>query len=60
MFSTPAVANLIREFKTFQLPSVMQTGKRLGMRTMEESLKELRENGIITRETAREFIKGVE
>jgi len=60
MFSTPAVANLIREFKTFQLPSVMQTGKRLGMRTMEESLQELRENGIITKETEREFIKGVE
>jgi twitching motility protein PilT len=33
-----AVANLIREGKTFQLPSQMQIGKSLGMRTMNDSI----------------------
>ncbi|MHC4660459.1 MAG: type IV pilus twitching motility protein PilT [Planctomycetota bacterium] len=55
MFATPAVANLIREFKTFQLPSVMQTGKRLGMRTMDDSLAELFDNGVISKETAKYY-----
>ena len=36
-----AVANLIRERKTFQLPSVIQTGKKYGMITMNESLMSL-------------------
>jgi twitching motility protein PilT len=42
-----AVANLIREKKTYQLPSVIQTGKKLGMRTMNESLMELIEEDLI-------------
>jgi twitching motility protein PilT len=33
-----SVANLIREGKTFQLPSQMQIGKSLGMKTMNESI----------------------
>ena len=36
-----AVANLIREGKTFQIPSVIQTGKGDGMQTMDQSLQEL-------------------
>ena len=36
-----AVASLIREGKTFQIPSIMQTSKRLGMTTMNDSLLEL-------------------
>jgi twitching motility protein PilT len=36
-----AVANLIRELKTFQLPSIIQTGKKYGMVTMNESLMNL-------------------
>ncbi|MCI0651329.1 MAG: type IV pilus twitching motility protein PilT [Planctomycetes bacterium] len=52
MFSTPAVANLIRERKTYQLPSVLQTGKHMGMCTMEESLRELLNRGVITKEQA--------
>ncbi len=35
---TPAIANLIREGKTFQIPSIMQTGRGLGMVTMNDSL----------------------
>jgi twitching motility protein PilT len=45
-----AVANLIREKKTFQLPSVIQTGKKYGMCTMNESLMGLVEDGFITLE----------
>jgi twitching motility protein PilT len=41
MLSTPSVSNLIREGKTFQLPSVLQTSKRLGMVTMNDALIEL-------------------
>ncbi|MHC5035004.1 MAG: type IV pilus twitching motility protein PilT [Planctomycetota bacterium] len=42
-----AVANLIREKKTFQLQSVIQTGKKYGMVTMNESLMNLVEDGFI-------------
>jgi twitching motility protein PilT len=35
---TPAVSNLIREGKTFQLPGVIQTGKKYGMITLEDSI----------------------
>ncbi|HKQ59877.1 MAG TPA: type IV pilus twitching motility protein PilT [Candidatus Polarisedimenticolaceae bacterium] len=38
---TPAVANLIREGKTFQIPSLMQTGRKLGMITMTDALVDL-------------------
>jgi twitching motility protein PilT len=41
LLSTPAVANLIREGKTFQIPSIMQTGKRLGMVTLNDALLDL-------------------
>ncbi|MGE0786887.1 MAG: type IV pilus twitching motility protein PilT [Sandaracinaceae bacterium] len=40
MLVNAAVSNLIREGKTYQLVSVMQTGKRLGMQTMNEHLFE--------------------
>jgi len=55
MFNTPAVANLIREHKTFQLPSVIQTGKKQGMRLMDDSIAELLKSGAITSETAMRF-----
>jgi twitching motility protein PilT len=45
MLSTPSVSNLIREGKTFQLPSVLQTSRRLGMVTMNDALIELVEGG---------------
>lgn len=41
MLNNPAVANMIREGKTAQLYSAMQTGTQLGMLTLEMSLKEL-------------------
>jgi len=47
MLSTPSVSNLIREGKTFQLPSVLQTSRRLGMVTMNDALIELVEGGMV-------------
>jgi twitching motility protein PilT len=41
MLSTPSVSNMIREGKTFQLPSVLQTSRRLGMVTMNDALIDL-------------------
>jgi twitching motility protein PilT len=49
---TRAVANLIRENKTFQIHSVLQTGAAQGMRLLEHSLRELLNSGAVTRETA--------
>jgi twitching motility protein PilT len=48
LVNTPAVANCIREGKTYMLPGIMQTGKHVGMITMDESLKQLYIKGIIT------------
>jgi twitching motility protein PilT len=48
MVNTPAVANLIRESKTFMLPGIIQTGKKLGMKLMDDSLIELVEAGLIS------------
>ena len=52
LVNTPAVANCIREGKTFMLPGIMQTGKHVGMVTMDESLRQLATKGIITRDEA--------
>lgn len=41
MMCTPAISNLIREGKTFQIPSALQTGRKDGMRTMDSSIVEL-------------------
>ncbi len=50
LVNSPAVANCIREGKTFMLPGVMQTGKNIGMVTMDESLRQLYVKGLISRE----------
>jgi twitching motility protein PilT len=52
LVSTPAVRNLIREGKTFQLPSVIQTGMKEGMQTIEGALSELVLQGAVTQEEA--------
>lgn len=41
LVNVPAVANLIRENKTFQLTSIMQTSKQMGMQTMDQALMDL-------------------
>lgn len=52
MTSTPAIKNLIREGKTHQIQSSVQTGSRFGMRTMDGSIMELYRDGEITKDTA--------
>lgn len=47
-----AVGNLIRDGKTFMLPGVIQTGRKSGMRLMDDSLMELLTAGTITAEEA--------
>ncbi|HSR89781.1 MAG TPA: type IV pilus twitching motility protein PilT [Gemmatimonadales bacterium] len=41
LLSIPAIANLIREGKTFQIPSIMQTNRKAGMVTLNDALIEL-------------------
>ena len=52
LLGTAAVANLIRERKTFQLPSVMQTSRNIGMQRMDDSLFDLYSAGRIGPENA--------
>ncbi len=46
--NTPAVANVIRENKTYLLPGIIQTGKKQGMRLMDDALIDLYENDAIS------------
>ena len=48
--NTPAVANVIRENKTYLLPGIIQTGKKQGMRLMDDALMDLYENDLISAE----------
>lgn len=48
LVNTPAVGATIRDGKTFMLPGIMQTGKNVGMTTMDDSLKKLYVEGKIT------------
>ncbi|MFO1485230.1 MAG: type IV pilus twitching motility protein PilT [Verrucomicrobiaceae bacterium] len=50
LVNTPAVGNCIREGKTFMLAGVMQTGKSVGMVTMDDALRHLYSSGLISRE----------
>jgi twitching motility protein PilT len=50
MVVTPAIANLIRENKTYRIDSSIQTGKKLGMQLLDEHLWQLYDKGKITLE----------
>jgi twitching motility protein PilT len=52
LICTPAVRNLIREGKTYQIPSIMQTGKKFGMQTLDDAIFELLEKKKISAEDA--------
>lgn len=47
MFGIPAVSNLIRESKIFQIPSIMQTSRNIGMRLMNDSFVKLVKDGLV-------------
>lgn len=51
-----AVSNLIREGKTFQIPSVMQTGKQFGMKTFENHINELIVEGKLEQAIGEQFL----
>ena len=48
MIATPAIRNLIREGKTYQIVSEIQTGARFGMKLLDDHLRELYEGNIIS------------
>jgi twitching motility protein PilT len=50
---TPAIVNLIRDEKQFQIKNIMQTNRALGMRLLDESLKELVASGLVSMQEAR-------
>jgi len=50
MVATPAIRNLIRDAKTYQIYSAMQAGGRFGMQTMDQSLATLVQRGVVSHE----------
>ncbi|TFD81919.1 type IV pilus twitching motility protein PilT [Cryobacterium psychrophilum] len=60
LVGTSAIANLIREGKTYQIASAMQAGRSLGMHTMDQHLADLVNAGQITRHSAEEKAQDIE
>jgi twitching motility protein PilT len=52
LIATPAARNLVRESKTHQLPSVMQTGRRYGMQLLDDAIMDLFNKGRISGDEA--------
>ena len=52
LIANPAVRNLIRESKTFQIPSMIQTGKKYGMQMLDDAIMDLHNKGWITADDA--------
>jgi twitching motility protein PilT len=52
MVVTSAISNLIREAKTFRIPSSIQTGKKMGMQLLDEHLFSLYQEGKVSMEDA--------
>ena len=56
LINTPAIANLIRENKVPQIKTAIQTSAEDGMFTMDQNIKKLYGDGIITEETAMAYM----
>jgi len=56
LFVNQAVANMIRDQRTFQIPQVMQTGRAQGMITLGQSVGDLVRAGKVSRDKARRFV----
>ncbi len=52
MLVTPAIRNLIRENRLFEIPNVIDTNRALGMKSLDTAIAELYYNGMISREDA--------
>lgn len=57
LINNAAVANLIRNEKIHQIVNVMQTSRAYGMHTLETSIKELLQSGVISKESAEPFLQ---
>ena len=55
MYANPAIRNLIREGKSHQIPSLIQTGKKDGMITMDDAIYDLYSAGKVSYEEAMTF-----
>jgi twitching motility protein PilT len=60
MLGTSGIRNLIREQEIEQIPTLMQTGSQYGMKTMDKSLKELYQKGLISLDVALSRVKNPE
>ncbi len=60
LVATAAMRNVIRESKTEQIPTIMQTGADMGMVLMDTSLKDLYAKGVISYETAISRVKDIQ
>jgi twitching motility protein PilT len=58
LIGVPAIANLIREGKTFQIPSIMQTSRKHGMIMMNDTLVDLVKRDLVTAEEA--YLKAID
>jgi twitching motility protein PilT len=56
MFGNSAIANLIRKNKTYQIPSVIETGMKEGMQTMKHAITTLSNQGFINQKSALEYL----
>lgn len=59
LFNNNAVSNLIRKNKTYQIQSVLETSMKDGMQTMETAINDLSSRGLITQETADNYLQGL-
>lgn len=60
LIATPAVRNIIREGKNYQLEAVIQTGAEFGMQSMDKTLVNLVHNGIVSYDEARNYAVDVD
>jgi twitching motility protein PilT len=56
LFATTAVGAMVRDQKTYQIPTAMQTGRREGMLTMDDSILTLVRAGTVTAEEAARYL----
>lgn len=57
LINNAAIANLIRNGKIHQIPSMMQTNRALGMHTLEANIKELVQQGFIAKESVEPYLQ---
>ncbi|WP_377888297.1 type IV pilus twitching motility protein PilT [Alkalihalobacillus sp. R86527] len=58
LVNNPAIANLIRDSKVYQIPNVLQTSKSTGMVELSSSIRNLIKNGVISKEAADPYLQG--